>query len=325
MRKTKWALGLIAAAAIGCGDGSDQDKYNGVIVQDPFDTKFKSTCSGTNVTTCTYATRIAWANERAFTLYDFGTLPGQSPPTTGVPVGTGSRPFLPATFAAGNTFYEFPDGCRGTDDYDRRRDSYPRNTQWPVVEALPVASTTKAVHPLVTVKRWSGTGDLDCQAIKDAKHLIEDGKFPGQLVEEPARLAVRAIIDPVAALPALSATSGFTSVGGWYRGLQLAWLDGGEVALDEAGNVKTMEAVLVQKASSGAPADDSDMLLTRFAPGEAGWSPVVVLRSYRVPNNQRADKFKKLCSDCADGLDVNTLTPSNAPFSGIAFLVGSPL
>ena len=309
MRKTKWALGLIAAAAIGCGDGSDQDKYQGVVDQTPFDAKFKSTCSGTNVTTCTYAAKVAWANDRFFTLYDFGTLPGQATPTTGVPLA-GIRPFLPASYAAANTFVEFPDGCRGTDSYDRRTESFPRTTQWPVVQALPLASTTKAVHPLVTVRRWTGTGDLECQAIKNAKHLLEDGDFPGQLAED-TRLAVRAVIDPVAALPALSATSSFTSVGGWYKGLQLAWLDGGAVSTDDAGNVKTMDAVFVQRPSSGAAGDDTDMLLTQYAPGDEGWSPVVVLRNYRVATGQRADQYKKLCYDppCATGF--NMATPPN--------------
>lgn len=328
-RHMKWALGLAAAlSAVACGESTQEvgDTYQGAIDASTLDAKFKPSSNA-------YSPVTAKVAGQPVPVYNLGTVPLEvkkdgKVTTAGVPVDASGRPYLPASWV-NTTSYDLVDGCKvGKADFDFRNDSYPENVQWSLFDKLPlsVSSTTRPPVALVKVKRWTGTGSTQCNAIKDDVSLTE-GAFGGA-AEEGESLALRAIIDVAATVKPLRADSAFTSQGGWHHGLQLAWLDGGPVAVvtediaegKTSDNVKLMDGVLVSAASgTSAPAQ----YLFSAKPGEEGWSPLVRLRTFTAPNGKTPADYTGLCTDtCAD---TELRLTSATKFSGVLFVVGSTL
>jgi hypothetical protein len=152
-----------------------------------------------------------------------------------------------------------------------------------------------------------------CNAIKDAQSL-KDGDFGGTSGDQS--LALRAVID----MTYLPTRPSAQAVYGWYRGLQLAYLDGGPVPTNEDGTVKLMDGVWLKPTTSGAkPTDATAKLVFQAKPGDAAWSPVVRLREI----SPGATVYKRLCYDppcAADAVDMN----KPATYTGVLFLVSSP-
>ncbi|MCP3098688.1 hypothetical protein LZ198_07335 [Myxococcus sp. K15C18031901] len=321
----KCALGLAAAlGVVACGDSTDEvgDKYQGVVDATNLDAKFKPT-SGV------YRPVTGKAKGTSVPFYNLGQVATERKDdkgaitNSGVPVDESGRPILPASRVVA-TSYDLADGCKtGKADFDRRTDDYPETTQWPLFGALPLAvtgNTTPPVLPLMKVTRWSGTGGEQCNAIKDVSSLTK-GNFGGAASEETT-VALRAIIDVSAQLNPLRTGSGFAAQGGWYRGLQLAFLDGGTVPVDAAGNLKVMEGVLVSPPT-GAPATETAVYLFSALPGEEGWSPVVRLRTFTATAAKPASSYTGLCVDACAETELD-ITPINR-YSGVLFVVGSTL
>ncbi|QSQ13988.1 hypothetical protein [Myxococcus landrumensis] len=321
----KCALGLAAAlSVVGCGESTDEvgDKYQGAVDATNFDTKFRAT-SGT------YRTTNAMVKGAKVPFFNLGQVATERKDdkgaitTAGVPVDEAGRPYLPASRVSA-TAYDFADGCKtGKAEFDFRNDLYPENEQWPLFTALPLTvtgNTTPPVLPLVKVAAWSGTGGQQCNAIKDATSLTK-GAFGGA-AGEGTTVALRAIIDLTALVNKLTPDSTYTSKGGWYRGLQLAYLEGGEVPVDEAGNLKVMDGVLVSPPT-GAPASETPVYLFSAAPGQAGWSPVVRLRTFNATTAKPASSYTGLCVDSCTSTELDLATVNR--YAGVLFVVGSTL
>jgi len=321
----KCVLGLAAAlSAVACGESNEEvgDKYQGVIDATNLDSKFRPV-SGV------YRPAAARVKGTSVPFYNLGQVATERKDdrgvltNSGVPVDEAGRPFLPASRVVA-TSYDFADGCKtGKADYDFRTDSFPETVQWPVFATLPLTvtgNTTPPVLPLSKVTRWTGTGAQQCNAIKDLASLTK-GSFGGA-AEETQTLALRAIIDVSAQLNPLRTGSEFTAQGGWYRGLQLAYLDGGPVQVDETGNVVTMDGVLVSPPT-GAPATETPVYLFSALPGEEGWSPVVRLRTFTATTAKPASSYTGLCVDACAETELNLTTVTR--YAGVLFVVGSTL
>ncbi|MBZ4421690.1 hypothetical protein [Myxococcus sp. RHSTA-1-4] len=321
----KWALGLAAAlSAVACGESTQEvgDTYQGVIDATVLDSDFKPTSGA-------YRPATARVKGTSVPFYSLGQVATERKDSkgvltdSGVPVDENGRPYLPASRVVA-TSYDFADGCKtGKADFDYRTDSYPENVQWSLFDTLPLAVTGRTAPqalPLVKVKRWTGTAGEQCNAIKDVASLTK-GAFGGA-AEEGESLALRGIIDVSAEFYPLRTESAYTSTGGWYRGLQLAYLDGGAVAVDEAGNVKVMDGVLVSPPT-GAPATETPVYLFAAQPGEEGWSPVVRLRTFTATAAKPASSYTGLCADACADTELN-ITPINR-YAGVLFVVGSTL
>ncbi|NVJ22397.1 MULTISPECIES: hypothetical protein [Myxococcus] len=321
----KCVLGLAAAlSAVACGESNEEvgDKYQGVIDATNLDSKFRPV-SGV------YRPAAAKAKGTSVPFFNLGQVPTERKDdrgvitNSGVPVDETGRPFLPASRVVA-TSYDFVDGCKtGKADFDFRNDSFPETVQWPVFATLPLTvtgNTTPHVLPLSKVTRWTGTGAQQCNAIKDLASLTK-GSFGGA-AEEATSISLRAIIDVSAQLNPLRSGSEFTSQGGWYRGLQLAYLDGGPVQVDEAGNVVAMDGVLVSPPT-GAPATETPVYLFSSLPGEEGWSPVVRLRTFTATAAKPASSYTGLCVDACAETELNLTTVTR--YAGVLFVVGSTL
>jgi len=320
-----YALGLAAAlSAVACGESTREvgDPYQGVIDASTFDAKFRPTSGA-------YRPATARVKGTSVPFYNLGQVATERKDdkgvltNAGVPVDDNGRPYLPASRVVAKA-YDLTEGCRtGKADFDFRTDSYPETVQWPLFGALPLAvtgNTTPPVLPLVKVTRWTGTEGQQCNAIKDAASLTK-GAFGGA-AEEGETLALRAVIDVSAQLSPLRQDSEFTAQGGWFRGLQLAYLDGGEVQVDEAGNVKVMDGVLVSPPT-GAPATETPVFLFTARPGEAGWSPVVRLRTFTATTMKPASSYTGLCIDTCTATELNLASINR--YAGMLFIVGSTL
>jgi hypothetical protein len=319
------SLGLVAAlGAVACGESTEEvgDTYQGVIDGSTLDSKFRPT-SGQ------YRPATAKVKGNNVPFYNLGTVAAERKDSngvltnSGVPVDANGVPFLPANRVV-TTSYEFTDGCRtGKPDYDFRTDNYPETVQWPLFDKLPLAvtgNTTPPVLPLAKVLPWTGTGGQQCNAIKDVKSLTE-GAFGGA-VGEGETISLRAIIDVSAQLNPLRTDSQFGSQGGWYRGLQLAFLDGGAVPVQADGNLKVMDGVLVSPPT-GAPASEVPVYLFAAQPGEEAWSPVVRLRTFTATTARPASSYTGLCYDTCSSTELN-VTPITR-YSGVLFVIGSTL
>ncbi|XXF77195.1 hypothetical protein P2318_29705 [Myxococcaceae bacterium GXIMD 01537] len=321
-RLTKWALGLMTAlGAVSCGESTQEvgDVYQGAIDASVLDTKFKPT--STNL----YSPQLARANGVAFNVYRLGNVvPSEvitngKLTTAGIPLNASSVPFLPASRVV-TTSYELAEGCEtGKPDFNLRTDNYPENVQWPLFDKLPIAvtgATTPPVLPLVKVKRWKGTAAEQCNAIKDVTSLT-DGAFGGS-AEDGETYALRAVIDVSADLALLHPESTFGFSGGWYRGMQLGYFDGGAVPVDAEGNLKMMDGVQVGVTGSNATA-----FVFQARPGDDVWSPVVRLRTFTAPAGSNVNSYHTLCYDAP--CPAGTIDVRNLKYSGALFVVGSNL
>ncbi|WNG32710.1 hypothetical protein F0U61_03110 [Archangium violaceum] len=310
--KQKWALTLtMALGAISCGGSTEPgDPYMGFIDATVLDAKFQpgTGCGSDGKTKC-YLPAKAYSGGEEFSFHNLGLIAASDKL---LPKDAESRPILPAS-AVKATAYDFPEGCKTGKEYDQRTDAYREDLQSPVFDALPLTNSNALVLPLVKTQAWTGVSKYTCNAIKDAQSL-RDGDFGGAAAEGET-FALRGVID----MTHLPARPSEQAVYGWYRGLQLAYLDGGAVPVDADGNLKVMDGVWLKPSSSSAkPTDATAKLVFQAKPGEDAWSPVVRLREVSVTGT-----YTRLCYDppcAADAIDM-TAKPT---YTGVLFLVASP-
>jgi hypothetical protein len=314
------ALGLLfALSAVSCGPSSEVigDRYQGFIDGSVLDSKFLPGLCAPSTTARCYQAQNTSSQNSSVLVYNLGLVA-----TSAFPSESG-RPYLPVERVTA-TSYDFPEGCQAPREYDVYKDAFHPDQQYSAFTQLPLATTSSsapAVLPLVKVVRWTGTGSQPCNAIKSATSL-ERGDFGGQ-AEEDSSIALRAIIDMTQDFRAPQSVA-YAPSRGWFRALQFSWLNGGTAPV-ENGRVKTMDGVLVNPAT-GTPSavTANNVLVLQARPGEANWSPVVLLRTFAAPAGQQPSSFRSLCytaPDCPAGsIDITRATT----LSGLLFLVGVP-
>jgi hypothetical protein len=310
--KQKWALKLMMAlGAVSCG-GSAQpgDAYMGTIDATGLDSKFQphATCGSNKRDKCPFEVQKAYSGGTEFSYYYLGFIAKDD---KNLAKDAAQRPAVPAS-AVKISAYDFPEQCTAGKEYDVRTDAYREDTQYSVFDALPVVNTTTMPLPLplVKVKSWTGMSQQPCNAIKDLTSLT-DGDFGGSAAEGET-YAFRAVVDPTYAPYPAPAELKY----GWYRGLQLAYFDSGPAAVDDAGNFKVMDGVWLKAAAADKTPVYNSKFLFQAKPGEAQWSPVVLVRELVPPAGAN---YKSLCYDppCpADALDMTTVKT----ISGVMFL-----
>jgi hypothetical protein len=314
--KQKWALTLLTAwGAMSCGSAQSVDAYQGAIDASRLDAKFKpvNACGDKGNQPC-YPTMKAFFNGEERDLHNLGLVEKAKLPDD----GSATKWPLVKTSAVTAHAYDLPDACTPGKAFDERTDAYRRDEQYSVLDALPVpasGNTPPPVFPLVLASQWTGVGGHECNAIKSAQSL-KDGVFGGSPTGEET-LSLRAVVD-VSALPIRPSDRAFS---GWYQGLQLAYLDGGPVGDDGAGNVRTMDGLWIKPATgSDTAASLKARLVFQARPGESAFSPVVRLREIASTTTV----YTSLCYTPPCAADAYDMTQKATP-TGVLFIVPSPL
>jgi hypothetical protein len=325
LRALKW---LFALGAVSCAGSTEPlgDSYQGYVDGTGFDSKFlPGACASSGSDRC-YRSMKGNVNGVAMDFYNLGVVA-----TSALPKDSGNRPYLPVSLLK-QTVHGFQptETCEKVKDFDQRTDAYPQDVQWAVFDSLPMTASTP-VLPVLKVSVWEGVSGAPCNAIKDATSL-KDGDFGGRVMEE--RLAMAPVIDMTAFVRAKDGTTNLQPARGWYRGLQLAYLDGSfveqmDVTVDANGTtvpaLKTMDGVFIKPTTGTAPSPGSSSAALVFAaaPGDAAFSQVVRLREITAPTGVQPSSYKRLCYDpgatgCpADSIDM---TKANT-YNGVLFLV----
>jgi hypothetical protein len=310
-------LGLLAAlGSVSCGGNqatTGADPYLGFVDSTGFDSKFVPGSSG-------YAPLVVSAAGQRVPVYPLGSVPAASFKTKVADLAPNLA-----------TVYELPADCEPGRVAPPAPGVFADDRQYPVYDRLPLSttSTTNPTLPLVKVVKWNGASSAGCNAIKSHESL-QAGAFSGEAeaLAEGAlpTLAFRPVIDTTAnTVSNLTVTLGTTRLEwsatsplgtikpfprgeGWFRGLQLAHVAGGELPVDAQGNVRVMDAVLVHPAwrDASRPATTSSMtshgvLVLAAAPGTPGFSPIVAVREWFIPTTMATAvtpaSFTSLCFD----------------------------
>jgi hypothetical protein len=311
MKTSRWTWALVWILG-GCGAAERSasfDRYNGPIDGAALDAKFLPGKCGSQP--C-YAGLTAQAQGRPVSFYLLGTMTTSSLP----PLLAENAPLA----------YHLPDGdCVANDDYDSMRDAYRSDAQFPLFTTLPFAARAGVtVLPFVNVVELGHLGELRCNAAKTAESVGVDGQIGrlGLAADTSARTTkLWAVIDPTAPLSPSRPDSALTVSYGWYRGLLLTYLDGGQVPVSASGELQAMDGVILDppSASTFAKPNDPKVLLLPYRPGEAGYSPIVKLHSFRVPEGRKAGDYSGICLSGVDcrPTEVNFTEAAPAAFNTI--------
>jgi hypothetical protein len=238
-------------------------------------------------------------------MYNMGTV------STGLTFTAGT--LSGATFVTAAPYaYDFPDQCEPAAEYDPFADPYPNDRQYPIFSALPLTPTgTAVVLPIVRVGGVSGAVGNACNDLKKTAS-VEANNFSA--VADSTRVArLWAVIDPGAWVIPLSDTSQYKPNFGWFKGLILSYFDGGRVPLNAAGNVLTMEGVVVDPAGTGTSVLTANkVIILPFGPDEAAYSPIVRLRHFRALANTQPSAYTAICTSATStgGLPPCTGAPN---------------
>ena len=323
------ALALLATlAATGCGgpalrmDG-DVDPYNGVIdntfgapnftgtnftAQGALALQFQPTTPGSsqrptcNGNTSCYLPQTGWVNGQPISFFNaglikplpFATLPSYVPASC-APSGMGCvyAPSMAAHRSDGGGGWRadvFPHSCK-PGRYDPVADAYPREEQYPIVDALPVnnLTNTSALPPLGVVAVYSvtGVGGETCNDLKYASSIgsaSSPGHFGAKRGDKPSGYEVWYLFDPtVSVFKAPGPNAAPVAVDTlWFNGLQANYLSGGPVPTDAQGNLVAMDGVVLGTSTAfGDPTANGKVLLP-WQPGDDGYSPIVRLHDYKT-------------------------------------------
>lgn len=322
-RALRCALALSFVASLpACGSAAtDVDPYYGTIDATALDAKF---LPATDRKTCPsgpcYAPQVGYAHGKPFYFYNLGAVPTKT-------LGT-------LTTAAAKPVYDFPTGCDAKLDFDAQRDAFPHDTQFPIFAALPLATSAFGVNVL-PLYRSTGVNNLSgnvCNDLKDAASIGPAGGPPGHFgatAGDAGDVVLRAVVDASAPLnPGVSGLK-LTTKRGWYRGLQLSYLEGGPVPVDDKGNLQAMDGVILDPSSAGffSKPTDPRVVILPFVPGEAGYSPIVRLHDFVLPAGKAFGSITGLCSgDISDGCTATDLDPALAKsaFNTIFIVASAP-
>ncbi|HVE87113.1 MAG TPA: hypothetical protein VND93_29865 [Myxococcales bacterium] len=324
--RTIAAPAALAALLLACGPATSEvaeDKYYGPIDASALDARLRAATGArcpTGVTSCYPAQQVS-LHGATITIYNMGTVaPAPASPTLTFAAGG----TLAATFVTGAPYaYHFPDQCQPDFAYDAFADPYPNDRQFPVFSALPLTSTA-VVLPIVRVTGVSGLTDNPCNALKKTAS-IEAGNFGAAPDDNKTAFQARlwAVIDPAALVVPLSSTSTLLPQFGWFKGLILAYLDGGRIPTNAAGAVLSMEGVVVDPAGTGSSTLTANkVIILPFGPDEALYSPIVRLRHFRAATGTQPGAYTALCTRATStgGLPPCTGAPNEVDMSSASVL-----
>lgn len=273
-----------------------------------------------------YSAQLGYAKGKPFYFYNAGTL-------TRLPAK-----LTPAMGSA--LIYKFEDkACNPGKAFDAVHDAYPQAIQFPIFTQLPGGNSTGPVLPLMRRNSASGQGAYTCNAYKTATS-VGSADHPG-LLGAKAQLTGDVELDmPVDLTLTLYPRGSALNVPiqrAWVHNLQLAYVSGGTLPLDAAGNLKTMNGVILDPplpTGTFARVTDAKAVLFDATPGDPDYSPLVRLWDFTYPATQPLGTFKGIChsktAPCgASDVDLDALLfdvdgkPNALPFNTL-FLVASP-
>jgi hypothetical protein len=319
-------VGLVACEPV--YDPGVGDEFYGTIDATVLDAKFLPATGNKcppNTPKCYPAQRVS-VQGRTTTVYNLGAV------ATGLTFGAGGT-LAASTADDAAVAYGFNEGCvaQPTDEVS----GIEHSAQFPVFSRLPLSTTsTTPVLPFVKVKFVTGSASSPCNAIK-RNTSVEKGSY-GVSATDLFAARVWPVIDPGAAVVPLREGSTFGAKYGWYKGLLLAYLDGGDLPRDDAGAVLTMEGVMVTPATgtASAPADNGVLVLP-FDVGDPGFSPVLRVKKFTAAADRTVSSYTALCSSAApdlSGLPACTAAPNEidmatvpAAITHTIFIVASDL
>lgn len=304
----------LALLALGCGSPVEQpgngsgDAYHGVVDGSALAAPFqpggfsRTVCQG--ATSC-YLPQTGFVDGHPIAFYNAlavqtANLPSSGP---GVPALSPSVVGHNTDGTGGFSADTFRNASCTPGPEDPVRFAFSTATQAPVLEQLPTASAntrpTAIVYPIAAVYDVTGTSG-QCNDIKNAASIGRpgapglDGSVRGS---SPIDYEVWLPMDPGAAFFDLTGKSAPMPIA-WYRGLQLgvAGGPGNAIPQDARGNFLVMNGALVNPSSSKfSQPTDANAVVLPFAPGEAGYSPIVVLHSFTAQGTHKVGDYRGIC------------------------------
>ena len=282
---------VICGLTLSCGSVDVADPFKGFIDASSLDAKFLPGKCGS--LPC-YPSQQGFVHGAPFYFYNVGTLI------------TSTLPALKAD-AAPIAYAWAPGHCKPVADYQPMRDAYPSDTQFPLFTALPLATRTASVvvSPFVNVRPIAASEPYNCNDLKDAQWVGVGATAPGKfspIAGDGGEIRLWAVIDPTAFLSPSSPDFTLSASYGWYKDLLLTYLDGGPVPLNDKRELLAMDGVILDPAgvTTFSKGTDSKVVLLPFKPGEAGYSPIVKLHSWRLPAGKVPGDYTGTCRapDC---------------------------
>ena len=192
--------------------------------------------------------------------------------------------------------------CDAVAGFDPMHDAYASASQFPLFSSLPLATKQfgVVVLPFVTVTSATHSAPFSCNAVKDAASVSADPMKPGKFGLTPAtsgEVRLWAVVDPTAPVNPSTPDDKLGTSLGWYKTLLLAYLDGGPVPVNDAGELVAMDAVILDPAgvTTFAKPTDPRVVLLPFIRGEPGFSPIVRLHSFRFPAGKGPGDYTGIC------------------------------
>jgi hypothetical protein len=210
----------------------------------------------------------------------------------------------------------FPNSCTPDRSYDPRTDEYKKLSQGPIFDSLPLATSntsfTAIVYPIVATYGVTGITGMTCNDLKDSRSIGSKdapGKFGSVRTDSPTSYQMWPVIDPTAEIlkfdTGLSTPVGgtFDSSVGWYKGLQVRYMDGGriptKIVTDGAGNQITslvvMDAAIVNPTTGFSAVTAQKAIIFPAAPGDDAWSPLVRLHNFALPSGKKIGDYNGIC------------------------------
>jgi hypothetical protein len=357
---SRCAILCAVALAAACGGSSNEpDAYNGVIDGAGLDLKFVAVAASTSSvsTACKsggacYPDQRGYANGKELHFYNMGStrtsyLPNPIPVSVAdhKPDGNG-----------GAHVDNFPNSCTPGRAFNSRTDAYPTARQAPIFDELPLATTTynATVWPVIALYGVTGVSGETCNDLKDSRSIAnandeEAGSFGARRSATPNGYQLWPVISPTALVPTLTGAidTSFGAQLGWFRGLQLKYLNGGPIPtarlqdpafptdpskLIEA--LVPMEGVIVNTPTSFSAPTADQVVIFPAVPGTEAWSPIARLHNYKS-KGEALGTFKGLCGskagttwstgrNCVPGLlDINDSNVEASSYYTL-FVVSTP-
>ncbi len=388
--------GLLAALAlIGCGGDSNQaDPYYGVDqasdgTNNFFDTKFlaqtcgnsgalpcrdsavKYACPSSQTNTC-YPAQEGFSQGGPIYFYNLVSMSATITPTktcvAGATCASGSVPNpIPVSVAdpqllgGGGMHVDLIQGsCTPGPAYNgnvQRTTSYSTTTQFPLFNALPLATTAfgAIVYPIAATYTVTLNAQENCNDLKDWRSIANStnpggGSYGATRSANPSGYRLMAPIDPNYTVPAYAAPGttpkyplapipgalnpNYGAELGWFEGLQVPFLDGGPIPTTTVTNpdgstgtaLQAMEGVLVDPASSSSFSDvtDQKVVLLPYPPGDPNYSPIVRLHDYHLQSGQTIGTVTSICQQEPCAATSADFSKASATPYYIIFIASTP-
>ena len=241
----------------------------------------------------------------------------------------------------------FPTNCIPNTNYNPQTDPFPRLTQGAVFSALPFAATNTSffaiVWPVVATYGVTGVGGAACNDLKDSRSIgstAAPGAFGAVRTDIATSYQMWPVIDSSAFVypldPSLSTATKEVVNLGWYKGLQLRYLDGGPIPTrdlpDPADPTRTartlvvMDAAIENAGGAFSPVTVPKGIVFPAAPGDDAWSPIVRLHNFAVPAGKKIGDYNGICQPGQTGCPASYIPAASIATSSFntIFVVAPP-